>query len=76
MAKGDIETYHEDGRWKNRPEGNERASNTFDNKAEAQAEGRRMAIDRGVEHLIKKMDGTVGEKNTYPRSRDQHPPKG
>jgi hypothetical protein len=35
-----------------------------------------MAVDRQVEHVIKKQDGTIGEKNTYPRSRDQHPPKG
>lgn len=24
-----------------------------------------MARDRGVEHVIKKMDGTIGEKNSY-----------
>ncbi|WP_372586859.1 DUF2188 domain-containing protein [Mycobacteroides abscessus] len=35
-----------------------------------------MAIDRGVEHVIKKMDGTIGERNTYPRSRDKNSPKG
>ena len=71
MAKGDIETYHEDGQWKNRPEGSSRASNTADTKAEAQKVGRDMARDRGVEHIIKKMDGTIGEKNSYgndPRS--------
>ncbi|MEV0214478.1 DUF2188 domain-containing protein [Micromonospora sp. ALFpr18c] len=39
-------------------------------KADAQAQGREMAADRGVEHVIKKQDGTIGEKNTYPRSRD------
>ena len=32
-----VETYSEDGRWKNRIQGNSRASNTFDTKAEAQA---------------------------------------
>ena len=49
---------------------------TADTKAEAQATGRQMAIDRGVEHVVKKMDGTIGERNTYPRSRDKNPPKG
>jgi hypothetical protein len=29
-----------------------------------------MAIDRGVEHLIHNLDGTIGERNTYSRSRD------
>ncbi len=32
-----------------------------------------MAIDRGVEHVIKKRDGTIGERNTYPRSRNKNP---
>lgn len=71
MVKGDIETYHEDGQWKNRPQGNDRASNVHDTKAEAQATGREMAKDRHVEHVIKNMDGRIGEKNSYgndPRS--------
>ncbi len=76
MAKGDIETYYEDGVWKNRAEGNSRASNTSDTKAESEAKGRDMAIARGVEHLVKKKNGEIQQKNTYPRSRDPHPPKG
>ncbi|SDY88618.1 hypothetical protein SAMN05444365_1048 [Micromonospora pattaloongensis] len=70
MPTGDVETYHEDGQWKNRPEGNQRASSTHDTKSEAQARGRDMAVDRGAEHVIKKEDGRIGEKNTYPRERD------
>jgi hypothetical protein len=76
MARGDIETYHQGGAWKNRVEGGQKASNTAQTKTEAQAVGRQMAIDRGVEHVIKKLDGTIGERNTYPRSRDKNPPKG
>ncbi|MCX4471813.1 hypothetical protein C5N14_20860 [Micromonospora sp. MW-13] len=76
MVKGDIDTYHEDGQWKTRPEGNQQASSTHDAKDEAQARGREMAVDRGVEHVIKKQDGTIGEKNTYPRSRDPRDIKG
>ena len=76
MAKGDVETYFEDGRWKNRPQGNDRASSTHDTKAEARAAGRRMAIDRQVEHVIKNKDGKIGERNTYPRSRDPKNTKG
>ncbi|MEU4678625.1 DUF2188 domain-containing protein [Micromonospora sp. NPDC023737] len=70
MSKGDIETYHEDGQWKNRPEGNQRASSTHGSKVEAEAAGRQTAVQRDAEHVIKKQDGTIGEKNTYPRSRD------
>jgi hypothetical protein len=76
VAEGDIETYYEDGRWKNRPEGNTRASSAHDTKAQAQAAGRQLAVERGVEHVIKKTDGTIGEKNTYPRSRDPRRTKG
>ncbi|HEX7746143.1 MAG TPA: DUF2188 domain-containing protein [Micromonosporaceae bacterium] len=70
MPKGDIDTYHEDGQWKNRPEGTRRATSTHDTKAEAQSAGREMAQDREVEHIIKNQDGKIGERNTYPRSRD------
>lgn len=76
MAKGDIETYNEDGQWKNRPEGNSRASGVYDTKAAAQSAGREMAIDRGVEHVIKGLDGRIQQKNTYPRSRDPRSSKG
>lgn len=70
MTKGDIHTVtHGDG-WANRVEGNERVSNAGAKKADVQGEGRRMAIDRGVEHLVHREDGTIGERNTYPRSRD------
>jgi hypothetical protein len=65
MTKGDIETYHEDGQWKNRVQGSTRAANTHETKADAQSKGREMAKDRKVEHVIKKMDGTIGERNSY-----------
>ena len=68
--QGDVETYHENGTRKNKVEGNSQASSTHDTKDEAVAKGRDMAVDRGVEHIIRNMDGTIGEKNTYPRSRD------
>ena len=74
MAKGDIETYNDDGVWKNRAEGNSRASNTAPTKAEAQAKGREMARERHVEHIVKKLDGTIGERNSY--GHDPYPPKG
>jgi len=76
MAEGDIHTVpHGDG-WANRPEGNERVSNTAPTKEQAQAGGREMAIARGVEHLIHRADGTIGERNTYPRSRDPRRSRG
>ncbi|MFJ7218896.1 DUF2188 domain-containing protein [Amycolatopsis sp. NPDC098790] len=68
--KGDIETYHENGQWKNKVEGSSRAANTAGTKDEATAKGRDMAKERGVEHIIRNIDGKIGERNTYPRSRD------
>ncbi|GGJ89695.1 hypothetical protein GCM10010123_19360 [Pilimelia anulata] len=76
MAEGDIHTSKDGDRWVNKAEGNTRASNTAATKAEAQAEGRQMAIDRGVEHVIHNQDGTIGSRNTYPRSRDPRSSKG
>ena len=74
MGDGDIRTYNEDGVWKSKVEGSSRAAHVGGTKAEQQAVGRKMAQGRGVEHTITKMDGTIGEKNSY--GKDPHPPKG
>ncbi len=76
MPAGDVETYFEDDQWKNKVEGGRRASNTAATKAEAQAKGREMAMDRGVEHIIRNKDGEIGARNTYPRSRDPRSSRG
>lgn len=60
--------------WANKREGGSRASNTHTTKAEAQAAGRAAAQKDGVEHLVHRKDGTIGERNTY--GKDPHPPKG
>jgi hypothetical protein len=65
MANGDIHTVHRGGKWLNEVEGGKRASNSADTKAKAVAAGRQMARDRRVEHLIHKLDGTIGERNSY-----------
>lgn len=70
MAQGDVHTVHRDGRWYNEVEGGQRASNSAATKDQSAAEGRQMAKNRDVEHLIHKLDGRIGERNTYPRSRD------
>ena len=41
MPKGDVETYHEDGQWKNKIEGNDLASNVHEIKAAAVGAGSR-----------------------------------
>ncbi len=74
MAKGDITTYNEDGVWKSKVEGSSRAAHTGGTKSEQTATGRDMARERGVEHSIRKLDGTIGEKNSY--GNDPNPPRG
>lgn len=76
MATGDVHTVYEDGVWKNKVEGGQRASNAGGTKAERQAFGRDMAVERGVEHVVHNQDGTIGARNTYPRSRDPRQSKG
>jgi hypothetical protein len=68
-----VETLpHPDGGWGNKVQGNDRFSNRDDTKAEAQKTGRAMA-QRQTEHIIKKQDGKIGERNSY--GNDPHPPK-
>lgn len=76
MTKGDVHTSKQGDKWGNKVEGNERASNTAPTKEEAQSKGREMAADREAEHLVHKQDGKIGERNTYPRSRDPRESKG
>ena len=66
MAKGDIHTSKQGDHGVNKAEGNQNASNSAPTKAEAQAAGRQMAIDRDVEHVVHKENGQIGERNTYP----------
>lgn len=76
MSRGDIHTVPHGTGWANEVEGGQRVSNTGATKMEVQAEGRRMAIGRGVEHLVHRQDGTSGERSTYPRSRDPRSSEG
>ena len=64
---------HGDG-WANRREGASRVSRTYGTKAEAQADGRRMAQADKVEHLIHNQDGEIGSRNSY--GNDPYPPEG
>lgn len=52
MSKVDVHTSKQGDKWINKVEGTTRASNTAPTKAQAQAEDREMAKERGVEHVI------------------------
>jgi hypothetical protein len=73
MPQGDVETYHEDSQWKNRHEGVERAFSTHATKEEAVATGRDAARNAGVEHIIRNLDGQIGERNTYGNDLGNNP---
>jgi Uncharacterized protein conserved in bacteria (DUF2188) len=65
---------HPGGGWQNKVEGNTRASNVSPTKAEAQAKGREMAIERKTEHKIQDRHGRITERNSY--GHDPFPPRG
>jgi hypothetical protein len=67
MPTGDIETYYEDGSWKNKVEGNSRASGVYEAKAHAVTAGREMAMERKVAHVVRNLDGTTDARNDYGR---------
>lgn len=51
--------------WRNISEGASKPSKVFDTKAQAQAAGRQIAINNKVEHLVHKVNGQIGARNSY-----------
>jgi len=66
MPEGDVETYFADDMWSNRIEGHEKVGN-YQTKDRAIEAWRDLARERGVEHIIRNQDGTIGERSTYGR---------
>ena len=65
MPVGDVETYHSGGRWRNRIEGLSDLPGEHDTRDAAVEIGREEARERRVEHIIRKLDGTIGERSSY-----------
>jgi hypothetical protein len=65
MPAGDIETFHVDHAWRNRAEAGETYPETFEQKDDAVAAGRDLARAAEVEHIIRNLDGTIGQRNSY-----------
>jgi len=65
MPHGDIETYYEKDAWHSRVEGETEPFHTSENKGPEIVAGRDEARRRQVEHLIRNLDGTIGERSTY-----------
>ena len=72
----DKYTLHKDAKtekWRLEKEGSDRAKRTFDTKGEALKDLRVAVGPGGGSVRIRKMDNTIQEERTYPRSKD---PKG
>jgi hypothetical protein len=67
MPHGDIETFHEDGEWHNKVEGEAGLLGSYATREDATAQGRQEAMRRHVEHIVRKVDGTIGQRNSYGR---------
>lgn len=65
MPAGDVETFHQDGAWPNRIEGEKGTTGPFSTKTEAVEAGRDEARRREREHIIKNENGQIAERNSY-----------
>lgn len=73
MPQGDIGTVHSEGKWHNVVEGTDQVSEPFDTQEEAVAEGREMARDLGVEHVVKGLDGSIVERAAFDAEGESRP---
>ncbi len=73
MAAGDIETFHLNGTWFNRIEGETSTlGEGYDAREDAVAAGRNAAVARQVEHHVKADEGPTHDESPYgtnPRDR-------
>jgi hypothetical protein len=60
-----VETYFEKGRWKNKVQGNSRASHVHETREAAIRVGEEMARRRRVEHIINSEGGAVPERSDH-----------
>lgn len=65
MPHGDVETYHSNGSWHNRIEGQQDLPGEYATKHEAVAAGRDHARELKVEHIVRDLDGRIGDRSTY-----------
>ncbi|WP_426171460.1 hypothetical protein [Microbacterium sp. DWRC1-3] len=66
MAAGDIETFHRNGIWFNRIEGESQTlGSSFMSEAEAVKVGRSAAVARQVEHTVRNDEGPSVDSFSY-----------
>ena len=64
MPAGDVEVGHVDGAWRVRIEGGAVQPGEYDTKDKAVDAGRKLAKDRGVELIIKDLDGRISRRDS------------
>jgi hypothetical protein len=64
MTSGEVETYFENGEWKNASVPGEDLGGPYSTRDEAVAAGREIAHERGVGHVVRDEHGTVVEHPT------------
>ena len=62
MTGAEVETYYEDGEWRNAIVPGEDVGGPYAGRDEAVAAGREVARERGVEHVVRDEVGTVVEQ--------------
>lgn len=68
-----VETYFKDGRWWNSVGPGGPPCGECQTREAAVAVGRDEARVRGVQHVVRDVDGTVVERNRYPRRSEELP---
>jgi hypothetical protein len=68
-----VETYCDDGVWRNRVGGGQSLPGEYRTREAAAEVGRSEARIRGVVHVIRTADGAVAQRNRYPRRSDELP---
>jgi hypothetical protein len=68
-----VETYCDGGVWRNRVHGREPLPGDYRTREAAVEVGRCEARIRGVMHVIRRADGSIEERNRYPRRSSEIP---
>jgi hypothetical protein len=70
MTSGSVETVYWGGQWRNRIHTVQVLSTEYGTREEAAAAGRWLAREAGVEHIVRNVDGSIAERESY--GHDSH----
>ena len=68
-----METYFDGEAWRNRVRRRDALPGTYRTQEAACEVGRAEARVRGVDHVVRRPDGSVAERNRYPRRSEEIP---